>query len=61
MIKTVKRGRQTWTLCHKSNLTQALNYISWVQSVTGIFRNVTTQPYHGHIYNPDKVIWIVEG
>ena len=61
MIKTITRGRQRWTLCRRSNLAQALNYITWTQTVTNTFRNVMTREYHGNKWNPEKVLWIVEG
>lgn len=61
MIKTIKRGRATWTLCHISSVNSVINYLNWSQSVTGIFRNIAVKPYHGRIWNPNKVVWIVEG
>ena len=61
MIKTVRRGKQTWTLAFVKSLQSTLDYISWSQAQCGIFRSVTTRPYHGKQWNPDKVVWIVEG
>ena len=59
--KIMKRGRQMYMLCHNDDIQQALEYLTWTQNTTGIFKNVTTRAYHGKHYNPDKFTWIVEG
>lgn len=37
-----------------------IRYISWVQSVTGYFYNVTVKPYKGRKYNP-AFVWVCVG
>ena len=60
-MKQFRRNGKLYTLCAKSSIQSALDYVSWVQTVTGHFLNVSIIPYRGHNYNRDKFVWIVEG
>ena len=59
--KVMRRGRRVYLLCHNDNIRRALQYLTEVQTTTGIFKNIRITAYHGKHYNPDKFSWIVEG
>lgn len=55
-----KHGGASCYLIAPDNVAAFIRYISWTQSVTGYFYNVTVKPYKGHKYNP-AFMWVCEG
>ena len=61
IYKTFKRKGQTYYLIKKQDIQAELNYISWTQTQTNLFRNIQIKPYKGHKYNKNMFCYLIEG
>ena len=56
--KSIKGAK--WYLLSPSDITTFVDFISWAQTKSGIFENVTIKPYKGKKYNC-SFQWVVVG
>lgn len=62
MFKYIKRRNgKEYALIKKEDTQAAFSLITQRQLKTGLFHNVTTKPYRGKKWNPDKFVWVVIG